>query len=330
MGKGDNSPTKDSQPKQLSQRQTWARRAARGSQSQARQLSPEPEKGAGRNPVRQHNNSQAAQFKNCPPNPDNNIEETREHKDLSGLLAVISDGAEEVLDYLEREVPGATDVIATIKSVIKATAEATEKASKANAKAIKSIKEQRKDNLKAVQKEVIIKNVSKTGPVSNINKVKDSVVKHLNTEARKNKMETLNPNQVSVTKLSWTQVDKDGNKEDKFGAHKVTINAKVDYRKLMFSNLGKTAMRKDLGDRISVKNMIPKHLLARSKHLEKVAEKLRREKKKQTKVTLKDGGLFLFTRERGDKEWRQEEEKSLTLPAGRRERQRTEDEQNDD
>ena len=116
-----------------------------------------------------------------------------------------------------------------------------------------------------------------------------------------------------MTKLSWTKVNRDGTKEDKFGAHKVSINAKVDYRKLMFSNLGKTAMRKELGDRISIKNMVPKHLLARSKFLEKVAMKRRKENKLQTKVVLKDGGLHLFTRGKGEQDWCQEEEEDLVL-----------------
>ena len=64
--------------------------------------------------------------------------------------------------------------------------------------------------------------ISKIGPVEKINKVKDSMLKHMNAEAKK--MGTLTSNKVSVTKLSWTKVNRDGIKEDKFGAHKVFIN----------------------------------------------------------------------------------------------------------
>ena len=55
------------------------------------------------------------------------------------------------------------------------------------------------------------------------------------------------------------------------------------------SILGKTTMRKELGDRISIKNMASKHLLAHSKHLERGAMKRRKENKLQTNVTLKEG-----------------------------------------
>ena len=170
-----------------------------------------------------------------------------------------------------------------------------------------------RENMKEVQKEVLIKNVSKNAPVENINRVKDAVVKHLKEEARKTGMSPLSNNQVSVTRLSWTKVNKDGRKETKYGVHKVMLNAKVEYRKLMFSNLVRTTMRNDLGDKISIKNMVPRHLLACSKHLERVALKKRREDNLHTKVALKEGGLFLYTKRKGDRDWQQVEEEDLML-----------------
>ena len=305
-------------------------RFTRGSQS--RPLSPEPEKGgAGRNQVPAWNRLPASQhLKKCPPNPDNNIEKTKEHKELNDLLEGIQTNINEVISMLSEHakngVEAAKEAVTILNNVVEATTQAKEWAGKANSKATKSIKETRRENLKEVQKEVLIKNVSKNAPVENINRVKDAVLKHLKDEAKKAGMGNLNNNQVSVSRLSWTKVNRDGTKETKYGAHKVTINAKVEYRKLMFSNLARTTMRKDLGDKISIKNMVPKHLLARSKHLERVALKKRREDNLHTKVALKEGGLYLYTKRKGDRDWRQVKEEDLLLPVGERQ-DREEDEE---
>ena len=327
MGKGGHSPTKEGRAaaKKGGQLSQWSqsKRPTRGSSS--RQLEPEPEKGrAGRKPVSQQS-QQTAELKKCPPNPVNDIDKTKEHKELGERLLKIADGIQNAIETLQQSadegIEVARDAINTLKMMRGEMEEAKTWAGKANAKAVKSIKEMRKENMRAVQKEVLIKNVTKTGPVENVNKVKDAVLKHINAEAQRLKLGKLTSNQVTVSKLSWTKTDKDGNREDRYGAHKVSINAKVDYRKLMFSNLKKTTMRKDLGDKISIKNVIPKHLLARSKHLEKVAEKKRKEEGLQTKVALKEGGLFLYTRKKDDREWRQVKEEDLDLSVVTRSRQ---------
>ena len=85
------------------------------------------------------------------------------------------------------------------------------------------------------------------------------------------------------------------------------------YRKMLFTNLKNTNLKGDLGNRISLKNAVPSHLLSRSRHLEKVAVRLRKEQKKQTKVTLKNGGLYLFIRDKGEKDWHIVEEDDLVI-----------------
>ena len=175
------------QQKQQLRADNGSSRATRLSQSQ-RTLEPEPEKGAGRN------GPAAAGFKKCPPNPVNNIDRTREHKELDNLLDGILSNIEEALGLLQEPADEgetvATSATEILKMALEAASQAKQWAGKANNKAVKSIKEKRKENLREVQKEVLIKNISKNGPVENINKVKDSVLKHLNTEAKKRKMGT--------------------------------------------------------------------------------------------------------------------------------------------
>ena len=213
-------------------------------------------------------------------------------------------------DEEEDEEETSKELITEIKKNI---AEGKEWTKKGNNKAIKSIKERRKANMMETQNELIIKNVSKPGPMENNNKMRDSIVKHINKEAKKQNIEPIKPNQIAITKITWKEKTEEGENKQVYGAHKVKISGGKEYRKLMFTNLKNTNMRQDLGDRISVKNSVPKHLLARSKHLERVGEKMRKEKKVQTKTTLREGGLYLHYREKNQKNWIEVDEEDLTI-----------------